>query len=137
MTPMSRAPSRSPRQPRPSARPGPRGKTARPAPPAKPARRAPVRPVKPAARTAKRATPPRPASGARCTEVLKRLQKFIENEFSDRERAVIDAHLAGCPDCRAEYESMRSLIDTLDKTRIVTVPDSFRDAVLARIKSGR
>lgn len=125
---MARATARSPRQPRPSAKAGPRGtvkKIARPAPP----RPAAKRPAPPKAKT-------KTAAADRCTEVLRRLQKFIENEFSPAERARIDAHLAGCPDCRREYEAMRSLIDTLDATRIVAVPDSFRAAVMSKIRKG-
>jgi len=68
--------------------------------------------------------------------VLTRLQKFIENEFSPAQRAEIDRHLASCPDCRREYEAMRSLIDTLDQSRIVQVPDSFRSALMAKIRNG-
>ena len=123
---MARATSRSPRQPRPSKR-GPRGNAFK-TPPAKnkPQRRL-TRLREPAAGR----TDPK-----RCTRVLTRLQKFIENEFSPAQRAEIDRHLAGCPDCRREYDAMRSLIDTLDRSRIVQVPDSFRSALMAKIRNG-
>ena len=122
---MARATSRSPRQPRPSKR-GPRGNALKAPPP-----RA-VRPKgKPAPSPSVRAKDAR-----RCTRVLTQLQKFIENEFSPVQRAEIDAHLAGCPDCRREYDAMRSLIDTLDRSRIVQVPDTFRSALMAKIRKG-
>lgn len=124
---MARATARSPRQPRPSSKTGPRG-APNPVKKAATARPAPLRPA------AKRLAPPGARAADRCTKVLRRLQKFIENEFSPAERARIDAHLAGCPDCRREYEAMRSLIDTLDATRIVAVPDAFRAAVMSKIR---
>lgn len=126
---MARATSRSPRQPRPSKR-GPRGNNIlKGPPPPRPAARK-IRPTisPPAALSAK--------NSSRCTRVLTRLQKFIENEFSPAQRAEIDRHLAGCPDCRREYDAMRSLIDTLDRSRIVQVPDSFRSALMAKIRKG-
>src|SRR6185369_7724221 len=119
---MARAPSRSPRQPRPSKR-GPRGGAFKAPPP-----RA-ARPARSPAAVRKAVTARQDSS--RCTRVLTRLQKFIENEFSPAQRAEIDRHLASCPDCRREYEAMRSLIDTLDQSRIVQVPDSFRSALMA------
>ena len=124
---MARATSRSPRQPRPSKR-GPRGNALKAPPP---------RAIRPRSRPAAAPSPAaRTKDARRCTRVLTRLQKFIENEFSPAQRAEIDRHLAGCPDCRREYDAMRSLIDTLDRSRIVQVPDSFRSALMAKIRKG-
>jgi anti-sigma factor (TIGR02949 family) len=123
---MARATSRSPRQPRPSKR-GPRGNALKAPPPRAGRQKSPV-PV-----NRKQVSPGN--DRGRCTRVLTRLQKFIENEFSPAQRREIDRHLAGCPDCRREYEAMRSLIDTLDQSRIVQVPDSFRSALMAKIRN--
>lgn len=76
------------------------------------------------------------AGGAdRCLWVLTRLQQFIENEFEPAERDAIQRHLKTCHDCRREYEAMRSLVETLEQSRIVSVPASFKAAVMDRIHS--
>jgi anti-sigma factor (TIGR02949 family) len=90
-------------------------------------------PPKLKAKTAKPVTPA--ADTKRCLWVLKRLQQFIENEFEPAEREAIQRHLKTCPDCRREYEAMRSLVETLEQSRIVTVPASFKAAVMDRIHS--
>ena len=129
---MARQTSRSPRQPLVS-KSGPRGgnvKRPLPRPPVK--IKAPP-PPKPKAQAAK---PGEPAAGAdRCRWVLTRLQQFIENEFEPAEREAIQRHLKSCPDCMREYEAMRSLVETLEQSRIVTVPASFKAAVMDRIHS--
>ncbi len=110
---------------------GPRGSNVR-----KPIPRPAVKakgPPKPKVKVAK--TKESAGGAARCHWVLTRLQQFIENEFEPAERDAIQRHLKSCPDCRREYEAMRSLVETLEQSRIVTVPASFKAAVMDRIHS--
>ncbi len=69
----------------------------------------------------------------RCRRVLELLPRFIENDFSPEESASIFKHLEGCPSCRAEYEAMVHLVDTLEAIPAIGVPPSFKDAVMRRI----
>ena len=69
----------------------------------------------------------------RCRRVLELLPHFIENDFSAEESASIFKHLEGCPSCRAEYEAMVHLVDTLEAIPAIGVPPSFKDAVMRRI----
>jgi anti-sigma factor (TIGR02949 family) len=127
---MARQTSRSPRQPMVS-KSGPRGNTVRRPLAQPPGKITALRPVK--AKAAGRGETGK--NTERCRWVLKRLQQFIENEFEPAEREAIQRHLKSCPDCRREYEAMRSLVETLEQSRIVTVPASFRAAVMDRIHS--
>jgi anti-sigma factor RsiW len=41
------------------------------------------------------------------------IDAWVENLLEARERAQVDAHLAGCARCRAEADAMRSLLDAM------------------------
>ncbi len=128
---MARHTSRSPRQPMVS-KSGPRGSNVK-----RPLARPPVKAKAPPLKLKAKIVKPVEAIGDtdRCRWVLTRLQQFIENEFEPAEREAIQRHLKSCPDCRREYEAMRSLVETLEQSRIVAVPASFKAAVMKRIHS--
>jgi anti-sigma factor (TIGR02949 family) len=109
---------------------GPRGSNVK-----RPLARPPVKAKMPLPKTKTKAAKPAVAAKdtERCRWVLTRLQQFIENEFEPAEREAIQRHLKSCPDCRKEYEAMRSLVENLEQSRIVSVPASFKAAVMARI----
>ncbi len=65
-----------------------------------------------------------------CRKVLELLPRFIENDFSDSERAAIEAHLAECEACRLEFEAMARLVEKLESLPPIGVPRSFKDAVM-------
>jgi anti-sigma factor RsiW len=44
---------------------------------------------------------------------------FVNGRASDREREALDAHLAQCPDCRAEVEAQRELMHAMQTTPVV------------------
>lgn len=69
----------------------------------------------------------------RCLKILELLPRFIENDFSEEELEQIRRHLAQCPSCQAEYESMRRLMDTLETVPNLTVPPSFKEAVMRQL----
>jgi hypothetical protein len=57
-----------------------------------------------------------------CREWRVSLGAYALNQLPDDERAAVDSHLEGCPDCRAELESLSSVARTLpkaDPTRIM------------------
>ncbi len=73
----------------------------------------------------------------RCLKILDLLPRFIENDFSEAEEQEIRAHLAACPSCQAEYEAMLGLLDTLDTLPNLTVPSSFKEAVMRHLPPGK
>ena len=72
-------------------------------------------------------------SSTRCLKVLDLLPRFIENDFSEEESQEILKHLESCPSCRAEYDSMLRLVDTLETLPILAVPPSFKEAVMRQL----
>ncbi|MEJ2367433.1 MAG: zf-HC2 domain-containing protein [Acidobacteriota bacterium] len=65
-----------------------------------------------------------------CQKVLELLPRFIENDFSEEEAEQIRKHLEECESCRAEYEAMARLVDSLEDYPLVNVPASFKDAIM-------
>ena len=58
----------------------------------------------------------------RCREWRTSLGAYALGQLSERERAALEAHLEGCPECRAEAESLRAvaqLMPLADPARIV------------------
>jgi anti-sigma factor RsiW len=50
------------------------------------------------------------------------LDEYYDDELSPARRRQVEAHLGGCPSCRAELEQMRRLSTLLDE---VLLPDEF------------
>jgi predicted PP-loop superfamily ATPase len=69
----------------------------------------------------------------RCKKILELLPKFIENDFSDMESDEIKTHINSCGKCRKEYEAMKKLVDRLEEMPLVSVPTSFKDAVMRHL----
>jgi len=69
----------------------------------------------------------------RCKKILELLPRFIENDFSLEESQEIVEHLASCDSCQAEYDAMSRLLDTLDALPTISVPPSFKDAVMKHL----
>lgn len=57
--------------------------------------------------------------------------------LDDLERARFERHLADCPECRAEVDSLREAAATLPETLVATPPPGLRDRVLADIATVR
>ena len=41
-----------------------------------------------------------------------RLSEYLDDELSSGERAVIDAHLASCPECRSTLDALRAIVSS-------------------------
>ncbi|MBC6447628.1 anti-sigma factor family protein [Actinokineospora xionganensis] len=72
------------------------------------------------------------------------LGAYALDQLDDHERIAVDAHLAGCPDCRAELDEIAPVAQSLrlvDLDRLGQLapapPASLGDAVLARIQIER
>jgi len=70
-----------------------------------------------------------------CQKVLELLPRFIEDDFSPEESEEVRVHLQGCPSCRAEYDAMGRLVETLENLPILEVPSSFKEAVMKHLPS--
>ena len=62
---------------------------------------------------------------------------YAVDALDEEERGRFEAHLAGCPDCRAEVDSLREAAGLLSSTTELTPPPGLRDSVLAGISQVR
>ncbi|MFC8502682.1 anti-sigma factor domain-containing protein [Pedococcus sp. NPDC057267] len=62
---------------------------------------------------------------------------YAVEAVDDSERAAFEAHLAECPECRAEVSSLREAAAQLGVLAATAPPSGMRDAVLARIATVR
>src|SRR5262245_20810545 len=79
-----------------------------------------------------------------CREWRTSLGAYALGQLSERERTALEAHLDGCPDCRAEAESLRAvaqLMPLADPARIVEPsprpPSQLRERIESEIDSER
>jgi anti-sigma-K factor RskA len=62
---------------------------------------------------------------------------YAVDALDPAERLLFEQHLATCPDCRAEVDSLREAAATLPETTLVEPPPGLRDRLLADIATVR
>lgn len=77
-----------------------------------------------------------------CEQALEAISAALDGELSPAERAELEAHLSGCPDCRALAEDLRVLTAALDRTEAAPPPGLAagvmeRVAAVTPISAGR
>ena len=50
-----------------------------------------------------------------CPQVADRLSDYVEGDLDDRDRLLLEAHLADCPSCRQTLDELRLTISLLRK----------------------
>jgi anti-sigma factor RsiW len=69
-------------------------------------------------------------------ELCERLSAYLEADLEASERAQIEEHLSGCPDCRREYRELRHTVDLLRRLPAPDPPLDLADRVIARLRAG-
>jgi hypothetical protein len=69
-----------------------------------------------------------------CHESRERLSELLDEVLHARERALVDAHLADCPECRRELERLRATVSLLQRVEAVRAPAGFVDRVMAAVR---
>ena len=69
----------------------------------------------------------------KCEEMEQNLIAYLDGKASPAERRGIEAHLAGCTECRDQVAEFRLLWGALDELPMVTPSASFDAAVRARV----
>jgi hypothetical protein len=69
-------------------------------------------------------------------ELRQRLSAYLEADLAAGERARIEEHLAGCPECRREYLELRHTVDLLRGLPEPEPPADLAGRVLARLRQG-
>ncbi len=71
-----------------------------------------------------------------CAEVRAKMGDYLEGQLGLTDRALLDAHLDGCPVCSAEVAQMRATIGLLRSLPEPEVPGDFSANVMRRIRNG-
>jgi putative zinc finger protein len=69
-----------------------------------------------------------------CHETRERLSELLDEALPARERADVEGHLAGCPECRRELERLRATVSLLARVEPVRAPAGFVDRVMAAVR---
>lgn len=62
-----------------------------------------------------------------------KLQTFVEGLLDAGDRAVLESHLLGCPECQSEVEEWRSLYMVLGSMPVLAPSKGFANRVMAQI----
>lgn len=72
-----------------------------------------------------------------CAETIRRLNDYLDRELSPDEVAMVEAHLATCEHCAAEFGFERELLGEIKaKMAQATMPDDLRERLKALIDRG-
>ena len=80
------------------------------------------------------------AEELRCTEVAEAVTAYLEGVLDDEHRRLMDAHLAGCPGCRAALDQFRTVKELSGRLTGEDVADTdplVRDRLAATLRAPR
>ncbi len=72
---------------------------------------------------------------ADCAETRELASDYLEDDLAPRRRAAVQSHLDKCGPCRAFVVALSTTIGLLGRLPRASVPASFRQTVLNRIKT--
>ena len=72
---------------------------------------------------------------ADCAETRELASDYLEHDLAPRMRAAVQFHLDKCGPCRAFVETLSATIGLLGRLPRVSVPASFHQTVMDRIKT--
>ena len=84
--------------------------------------------------------PPTPQTAPTCRELVEQATDVLDGTLPPPLRAHLDAHLAGCPDCRTYLDQMRQTIAalrSLSPEPPPPAPAETRRRLLARFRDAR
>lgn len=68
-----------------------------------------------------------------CHDARAQLSFLVDDAVLPAERAALDVHLAGCPECQRELERLRATVGLLGRLGPVRAPAGFVDRVMAAV----
>lgn len=71
----------------------------------------------------------------RCFHVQLELEAYVDRELSPGQAALLEQHLAGCEDCRAELARLQEVVAALETWPLVTEPVGLTAQVMTRVRS--
>src|SRR5262249_7670900 len=73
-------------------------------------------------------------SAMTCDETRGLLSALLDEALATGERAEVEAHLAGCPDCRRELHGLRATTGLLARVERARAPVGFVDRVMTQVR---
>ncbi len=70
----------------------------------------------------------------RCPDVRAKLQSFVDGDLGLGQTALVEHHLAGCGDCRAEMARLQAVVGALESWPLVAEPSQLTARVMAQVK---
>src|SRR5258706_10735974 len=70
-----------------------------------------------------------------CAKVREHLPAFVDAMLAPAERAEVERHVAGCPDCAAEAQRLRALDELLGASPALEPSPRFESSFLARLRA--
>jgi len=67
---------------------------------------------------------------------LERLQLYIDGQLDPRDRAVVDAHLSRCPECRGLVSQLNNLDRAVADAECQSAPEGYFDTLASRVAGG-
>jgi anti-sigma factor RsiW len=71
----------------------------------------------------------------RCKAVRKQLSRYVDLEVPPELREEIEAHLAGCPDCRQALAKLEQVAGVLASGSLPPVPEGFAERVMGKARA--
>jgi anti-sigma factor RsiW len=69
-----------------------------------------------------------------CIQLVEMVTDYLEGDLDETTRARVDAHLAGCPHCRAYVEQMRITTRALREVRTAELEAGRRQELLGMFR---
>ena len=69
-----------------------------------------------------------------CNEVQRRSSDYLEEDLPPPKLSAIRAHLSNCGPCRAFVDTLAATIGILSRLPRISVPPSFKESTMERIK---
>ena len=68
-----------------------------------------------------------------CAEVRNELSNYLENDVTPELRRRLEAHVLGCPGCRAVYDGVRNVITLVRGDEVIELPAGFSRRLQERL----
>ena len=68
-----------------------------------------------------------------CSEVIRELSNYMDNDVTPKLREQMLAHLSGCSRCTAVYDGLRNTITLARDGRAFALPEGFSQRLRAKL----
>ena len=72
-----------------------------------------------------------------CREAVELMTEYLDDVLPARDRARLEAHLAGCPHCAEHLAQLRIAIDTMGRARPADLDDDALDDLVSLYRRWR